>query len=144
MAQPGETGRAAGRDVAVKAPERGPRRRRRALTCVCVLSWIGGAIATHVPPRRPASSGFDLGLHTGGYFILAAVLWLTLRAHGLSRGRRIGWMALATAVYAALDELTQPIFRRTASVADWIANLAGVAVALIVLETLERLRARRP
>lgn len=35
-------------------------------------------------------------------------------------------------VYAALDELTQPLVARDAEVLDWCADMAGTAVGLLV------------
>jgi VanZ family protein len=36
------------------------------------------------------------------------------------------------AAFAAADEVTQPLFGRAAEATDWVADVAGIAVALAV------------
>ena len=42
-------------------------------------------------------------------------------------------MALVLAVFAALDEVTQPWFGRAVDGFDWLADLAGLAVGIGVV-----------
>ena len=116
---------------------------RRILMCVCVGLWIGAAVATHIPPSGPLPAGPDLALHGGGFLTLTCVFWLTLRAYGHPRRRRVRWVLLVMPVYSGLDELTQPWFGRDAAWADWAADLVGASLALIVLELIHRALARR-
>jgi len=113
------------------------------LLAICILCWSGALVATHVPPRGLPKVRADFALHAAGYLALTAVFWLTLRAHGLGRGRRIGWVLAAMIPYAALDELTQPLFARSASLADWAADLLGAVAALVLLEAGQSLLRRR-
>jgi len=52
-------------------------------------------------------------------------------------------VSIAAAAYGAFDELTQPLFGRSASWGDWLADMVGAAVAVIVFEAVLSMRARR-
>jgi VanZ family protein len=45
---------------------------------------------------------------------------------------KFNWVAVF-AVYAAADELTQPLFRRHADPLDWVADMAGVLVIMLLV-----------
>lgn len=122
----------------------GLQRRRPFLVLLCLVLWGGGLLVTHAPPARlPNFHVRDLLLHFVGYFVLGGIFWLCLLAFGVRRRRRILTVLLVLAAYGAFDELTQPIFGRTASVADWAADMAGTAAALLVGEMLVRLGGKR-
>jgi VanZ family protein len=42
-------------------------------------------------------------------------------------------VAIALAAFGAVDEITQPLFGRTADVLDWAADCAGIAVGLLLV-----------
>ncbi len=108
------------------------------------MVWAGAYTLTHLPQESlPETHIHDYTLHGGGYFILAGVFWLALRAYGVSARRRALWVAAAMTAYGALDELTQPLVGRSDSVSDWSADLAGAALALAVCEALARVRSKR-
>ena len=117
---------------------------RRWLLTACALLWISAFVATHVPvqsvPDLPAD---DAILHAAGYFGLTAVFVLTLAALRRPAARRIIIAVVTMTVYAALDELTQPLVNRDAAWEDWLADLVGAAAAGATVEVLLGLRTRR-
>jgi len=113
------------------------RRHPRALSLACAVVWLGAFGATHVPPRHVPSAGIsDVALHAAGYLILGSAFWLALWARGSGRSRRAVIVLVVMLGYAAADELTQPLFERSAAWGDLLADAAGAAAALIVWETL--------
>lgn len=90
-----------------------------------VLIWIGLATLTHipVPPTAPGINGIDKVIHWIAYFPLGLLLPAS-RIPGLRRGI---WCLGGIAAYGVLDELLQIPVGRTASVGDWLADVAGAA-----------------
>jgi len=119
-------------------------RRRRLLTAIAVVLWVLAFTATHIPPS-------DLGhiavshrvLHVTGYAGLTFWIGLALIATGAPPRRRVVGIALVLAAYGVFDELTQPIFGRTASIRDWLADLVGIAVGLATAELTALIALRR-
>jgi VanZ family protein len=91
------------------------------------------APAGDVPSGPP---GVDKVVHAGLFLALA----LTGRWAGLRRGT----IGLRLVVYAAVSEVLQGLtpLERTASVADWLADVAGLVLGLALWELLGR-RAER-
>jgi VanZ family protein len=120
----------------------GPSRRVRlaALLC-CIVAWVGAFVATHAPMPEfpPGMDVSDKGLHVAGYFALAAVFWLTLLAYGKSGLGRTLATGIILSAYGAFDELTQPMFNRSASIHDWLADLCGIVIAVGTLQCLFRI-----
>jgi VanZ family protein len=89
--------------------------------------------ATHYPrpeellgPNAPS----DKTLHFIAYAVfagLASATWLTARrtAH-----RSIAPLAIALAGFGAIDEITQPFFRRHAEPLDWVYDCVGIAIGI--------------
>ena len=89
--------------------------------------------ATHYPrpeellgPNAPS----DKTLHFIAYAVfagLASATWLTARrtAH-----RSIAPLAIALASFGAIDEITQPFFRRHADPLDWVYDCIGIAIGI--------------
>lgn len=96
---------------------------------------------TSIPnPDLPDVPGGDKVAHTMMYAVLGALV-----AYALAPSRRRGtwlWVAFAaTAAVAALDEVHQRyIPGRSESVADWIADVSGAGLALLVSAALWRRR----
>lgn len=108
------------------------------------VALAGAFTGTHLPPREiPVGIGSDKVAHAVGYFVLGTLLWIALRARALPRTRRIGWTLGGLAVYAAFDELTQPLFSRHASLADALADVAGVLSAVGACEAVTAILASR-
>ncbi|HDZ21778.1 hypothetical protein LCGC14_0454520 [marine sediment metagenome] len=111
---------------------------RRPLTVVCAVLWIAAFAATHVSVatirKAPLPSLGDSVLHLIGYLGLTGALLLTLLAHGRCFRRRTITAVAVMAVYATVDEYTQPLFGREAALAEWSANLVGAALAIVIFE----------
>ena len=98
------------------------------------LLWLALVLtATSIPnPDVPNVPGGDKVAHTIMYGVLTLLV-----AHALSGSRRLLGAAAATvplvALIAAVDEWHQLFIPgRSASVADWLADMAGAGLALLV------------
>ena len=108
---------------------------RRIIVTGCIVLWLAALVATHVPAEQVPEVRFsDWTLHALGYLALGSAFWLTLWAHGAGRWKRVMWVLGAMIVYAALDEITQPLVNRVASLTDWVADAAGAVIALAACE----------
>jgi VanZ family protein len=124
-------------------PDNARRRLPRTVLIAFVATWIGAFVATHLPrgqaPSLPAS---DKTVHAIGYFVLGSLFLLTLKLHDVRRARRIALIPAALAVYAFVDEITQPLVHRHASGWDWLADVIGAVIAVGVGEAILACRAR--
>ena len=88
-------------------------------------------VLTHLPQsavvRQLNITSFDKILHTLGYGIFGYMLLCAIRL----RSRIVSFLIVLglIAVIGALDESTQPLVQRSASIADWLANCVGVCIA---------------
>jgi VanZ family protein len=124
----------------VTKPHLQPWRYRKLALVTCIATWIGAFAATHVPADElPSFQTTDKTLHLIGYAGLSTAFWLTLRAYGQARLRRALLVVLVLAGYGALDEATQPLVNRYASVVDWQFNCIGALLAAAFWETVARL-----
>lgn len=99
--------------------------------------WMGMFALTHVPapmhvPSVPAGS--DKAVH---FALFGGLAWLGIR-YRLAvdlKPRLAAWIAWAGVyvIYAALDEWLQRFVHRTPSLYDWLADVAGVATATLLL-----------
>jgi VanZ family protein len=88
-------------------------------------------VLSHLRPEDlPHFQASDKALHGTGFFVLASLLWLTLRGFGKSLPTCLIAPIVNLAVYGALDELTQPYFNRTADIHDWLSDMLGALVAV--------------
>jgi VanZ family protein len=99
-------------------------------------------VLTHVPqlelPGQTARWGVDKLIHAGAY---GAVMLLTLRAMGrVATWPRMLAMAALLAVVGVVDEYTQPLMGRTASVYDWLADVAGLLLGMSIWRIARRHR----
>jgi VanZ family protein len=105
--------------------------------------WLFLACATHFPKAR-----IDLGIessdklaHFLAYGVLSFLFWQFAETFTRPLSGRFVWVAFGVlAAYAALDELTQPLFNRGCEWLDWICDVAAVAIVLAALEIRRRLR----
>jgi VanZ family protein len=134
-------------------------RAAHASTTKRVYRWLSRALfayilamiyATHTPetPEFVEEIGFaamdkliHVGMYTGLSCLLALVLWL--RSAGARSGAGLsaaGYVAVALLVstYATLDELTQPWTGRERDFMDWLADLLGMAVGLLLFTVVQR------
>jgi len=115
--------------------------RRTAFLCGTV--WLLAFVTTHIPAQAlPLDApGGDKALHLNGYLILTALFVVTLKRYGVALWRRVTVALGVMAVYAAFDELTQPLFNRSTSFGDWVADLVGAVTAVLACEAVFRAKA---
>lgn len=113
---------------------------------VVIRSIIERPVIRQVITKPPS----DKTLHLWAYAALAALAGMTAAASGWWSGRTCVGVAAGTALFAALDEATQPLpwFRRTADLLDWGYDCLGIALGLAVvalaLGLARRLRPHAP
>lgn len=107
---------------------------RRLAWAGTVLYWGGIFTLTHLPPETIAKGPqvWDKLAHFLSFFGLGAALSTAMLLTWPFRRRVLLWVMLAAMLYSALDEVTQPYFRRDASIFDWLADMTGVAPAVLI------------
>lgn len=119
------------------------RRVRLLAAIMCGTLWAAALVATHVPRSQlPNLATGDKALHGMGYFVLASVFAATLAFHGLPLRRRSTVVLVVMPLYGAFDETTQPMFGRSASWGDYLADIVGILLAVIVCVIILRVWAR--
>ncbi len=117
------------------------------MTVILAVVWTGAFVATHIPAGKiPPTGTSDVVLHLIGYAVLGMVLLMTLSCRGVSRARAGAVAGVVLPLYAAFDEITQPLVNRSASTVDWAFDCLGAAVAMVAwwsLLALARPRLRR-
>jgi VanZ family protein len=104
--------------------------------------WLAIVVATHVPPNFPGLPGdrIDKLVHVAAF---AGLAWLLAMAWEQSSGkltaRHLGFAWLVVVLFAAIDEVTQPLVGRLASRSDWLADALGAATGLFVFTLTRRL-----
>lgn len=107
------------------------------------LMYTGVLVFLTHYPRPQELLGEDLPPDKMLHFLAYGVLGFLVTAAVVTR-RRWSWRtagltAVALAGFAALDELTQPLFGRSAEPMDWIWDLAGLAAGIVALAAGRRL-----
>ena len=89
--------------------------------------------ATHHPrpeellgPNPPS----DKTLHFIAYAVLAGLASATWLTAIRTANRGIATLAIALAAFGAVDEITQPFFRRHAEPLDWVYDCIGIAIGI--------------
>jgi len=102
-----------------------------------VLVWAAGILVGTSLPRAPGPEieGGDKLAHLLAYGVLGLLLMRAYRSYeGLPCRRAAVMTVVVGGLYAALDELHQaPLPHRTASVSDFAADLAGLAIGAAAL-----------
>jgi VanZ family protein len=95
--------------------------------------------ATHYPnpeqflgPNPPS----DKTLHFLAYGALGLLAAALLAVSGRWSPRRVAVLAVGLAIFAAIDEATQPLFGRSAEPLDWVYDLIGLAAGIGVIVAL--------
>jgi hypothetical protein len=118
-------------------------------TLIWLLYFVCAFTATHLPPSKLPSAPWlsDKVEHLVGFAVLGFVTYWrfgpwqstgTTREHSESSGQRSGRKGLHRmhllgaflAVYALIDEATQPLVGRGCEALDWLADMAGATIGL--------------
>jgi VanZ family protein len=96
--------------------------------------------ATHYPrpedllgPNPPS----DKTLHFLAYGALGLLAAALLAVSGRWSPRRVAILAAGLAIFAAIDEATQPWFGRSAEPLDWAYDLIGLAAGIVAIVALK-------
>lgn len=103
--------------------------------------WVFLFCVMHFPfPEIPvAIPGDDKLLHFVSFGLLAFLFWRFAESFERPRSPRFVWFALVCLVgYACVDEYLQQFVNRGTSLADWLADLTGIAATLAALEVYRR------
>jgi VanZ family protein len=111
-------------------------------------------VATHLPKEPDfvkdlEAPGVDKLVHFaiyGGFSFLLAFLLSFRTADRRARGTlslaHYAAIAVFVATFAALDELTQPWTGRDRDLMDWIADVIGMTLGLVLFAVVQRYRRR--
>lgn len=112
----------------------GGRRAKQAVISAGTAAYAAILVAaTHHPkPERFLGNNppSDKLLHFMAYALLGSLAAVAVRARGRLTGKKAVALAVGLAVFAALDEITQPIFSRAAEPLDWVFDCLGIAVGI--------------
>lgn len=111
---------------------RGPARLCWTLTA---LYWLALFSGTHIPaPKLPPIRVNDKTIHFIGYGLLAGAIMVSLKASGRLRCTSAVSVLAILLAYGAVDEWTQalPFINRSCEMADWHADAAGAATAVVI------------
>jgi len=110
------------------------------LAWMAVIFWLSNG----PPPTVPGGIEIpDKVAHFAAYAVLGGLLWWA--ATPLGRGTAGALAVVGGALYGASDELHQLfVAGRTADVRDWLADLGGLAIAVLIALVAGRVRGRGP
>jgi len=101
---------------------------------VAIISTATVIFLTHLPreiiPSQLEERGLDKLAHIVAYGALTFLFIVSLRISHILFPALI--LLSGILLLAAVDELTQPLVNRTASLIDWVADAIGVAVILLL------------
>ena len=112
--------------------------RRGGLGFLAVAYAITLVLATHYPKPEQLLGRYghaDKLLHFVAYCLLAVFVAAAIWGAGRWSSRAVLAVAIALAAFGAVDEITQPLFGRTADVFDWAADCGGIAVGILLVAT---------
>jgi len=95
---------------------------------------------THLPnesvPEPFRQGGLDKLMHIAAYGMITFFFVFSLR----TPLTLIGCLVLSPAIITigVIDEVTQPLVHRTASLFDWLANVVGIVIVLILCAGFRR------
>ena len=103
--------------------------------------WVFLFCVMHFPfPVLPVPiPGDDKLLHFVAFGLLAFLFWRFAESFERPLSARFVWIAFVSlATYACADEYLQQFVNRGTSLADWVADVAGIVTTLISLELYRR------
>jgi VanZ family protein len=104
-----------------------------------IVYWLVLFAGTHIPPRElPRVHVNDKLIHFVGYALLAGAILVSLKASGRLRASSGITVLAILLAYGAIDEWTQalPFINRTCDIADWHADAAGAATAVVITSSI--------
>jgi VanZ family protein len=114
--------------------------RQKITIVVLVIYWAVLAVVAHIPIPQIVYQArvSDKWLHALSYLNLVFLLWFAVRPDSkVSWRSRVVWLIFFVAVvYGGADELLQPCAGRTKDLGDFLANVAGALVGLVVFTYL--------
>ena len=115
---------------------------RRPSRPLFLVYLVAITVGTHWPSLSvPSELNCDKFIHGVAYCGLSALLWCAYPRSWGSVSGRLGILACCLAGYASIDEVTQlAVPGRTASIADWGADLLGIAIGLCIMHFSARRR----
>ena len=113
-------------------------RRRKAILLALLVYWPVMFVVTHIPQisRWVAKAQVsDKTAHFIAYLVLTFLWWFTISPYTKVKWKKptVWWSLLVIVWYGAFDEYSQSFFGRNADVSDFLANLASVLAALVLL-----------
>jgi len=106
-----------------------------------ILSAAGVLVLTHLPqttlPNVLQGNLSDKAEHTAAYGLIALLFLLSVRRRSPLLVPISGLLILAG--MGILDEATQPLVQRCASVGDYVADLIGIVAACVIFLVKGRL-----
>jgi len=110
------------------------------------IYWCALFVATHIPAKRlPKIKVNDKLEHFTAYLGLGLLLYISLWT-SRPTWRRLWLIVLGIGMaYGAIDEWLQaiPFIKRTCSLADWFADVSGLAIAVTLLAYLRFARTKK-
>jgi hypothetical protein len=116
----------------------------KCLARICLALWSVLVLLGSLLPQPPGAAsvmafrGADFAAHVAAYGVLCALAHWSLG--GAVRGSRLGRAASGAAGFGLLLECVQPMTGRRFEGEDLLATLLGVALAVVVLLAVTRLR----
>ena len=102
---------------------------------VATIFTTAVVLVTHLPnesvPKQLQFGELDKIAHMAAYGLITLLFVLSLRTSVTLLSTLL--LVFAILIVATFDELSQPFVNRTASLADWLANLIGVALVTFLL-----------
>ena len=99
------------------------------------LVWIVFFVLTHWPVEEMPDTPFIPHIDKVVHFSLYAVLGFLLSQRVISDGnfkKRLGIVLVVLAAYGAFDEISQPYMGRTMELIDWIADVCGAMMGIVM------------
>ncbi len=111
--------------------------RRHKLTLISLLVyWPGVFILAHMPIPRVVYKAqvSDKWLHFLAYLVLVFLLWFAISPDKKVNWRKatVWWVLMVVVWYGVFDEVLQGFIGRNCDVTDFLADLAGTLVGLIL------------
>lgn len=115
--------------------------RRKVLILLLVLYWPVLFILAHIrmPEIVQQAGASDKTLHLLAYMVLVFLLWGAISPYQKVHWHKamVWWLLLVIVGYGVVDEGLQGYVGRTADVQDFLADLGGTMVSLVLLTLLD-------